>query len=413
MGSGYLSHYDVLGIKRNATSSEIKKAYQRMSLSLHPDKNPHGEPMMKLVNEARDVLLDAAKKASYDREENRGNRGSNNHSANDAQIRNLKQQLAESKRERTALQRKVINLQNEAYETQHELSEIQHELSETQYELSQSQSLLSETNRQSKKLKNKLHHSEQEKKRIENDNTYLKKENDILERENRGYLNKIDVYENKMEKATRALREERQKSSEVLARSAEKAREQIEDVTRVLSERSVCYRCNGEATNTDCLCKGSGAVQGSWTKCHACNGMGSYTSISGEEKQCSICSSKGAREGIYTLTCFKCKGRKESRKDCNVCYKGKIRGFNLQLCPFCKGEGERMCENCFGKAHVPCRCGILCKGHGCNEIPKALSSLQRELLALENDTREALEDYTREDWQAKFLTRNWEVNIGA
>ena len=63
-------YYDVLGVGRNASAEELKKAYRAKAKQLHPDRNkdnPKAEEEFKVVNEAYDVLKDADKKAAYDR----------------------------------------------------------------------------------------------------------------------------------------------------------------------------------------------------------------------------------------------------------------------------------------------------------------------------------------------------------
>lgn len=62
-------YYEVLGVQKNATADEIKKAYRKMALKYHPDKNPGdqaAEEKFKEAAEAYEVLSDDNKKARYD-----------------------------------------------------------------------------------------------------------------------------------------------------------------------------------------------------------------------------------------------------------------------------------------------------------------------------------------------------------
>lgn len=65
MGKDY---YKALGIQSGANEDEIKKAYRKMALKYHPDKNkdPHAEDKFKEIAEAYDVLSDPKKRAVYD-----------------------------------------------------------------------------------------------------------------------------------------------------------------------------------------------------------------------------------------------------------------------------------------------------------------------------------------------------------
>jgi molecular chaperone DnaJ len=63
-------YYEVLGVERDASGDDIKKAFRKKAKELHPDRNsdnPNAEAQFKEVNEAYDVLKDGDKKAAYDR----------------------------------------------------------------------------------------------------------------------------------------------------------------------------------------------------------------------------------------------------------------------------------------------------------------------------------------------------------
>ena len=64
-----MDYYELLGVSRTASADEIKSAYRKLALKLHPDRNKEEGAAEKFaqVSEAYSVLSDAEKRAHYDR----------------------------------------------------------------------------------------------------------------------------------------------------------------------------------------------------------------------------------------------------------------------------------------------------------------------------------------------------------
>ncbi|MGE5295533.1 MAG: DnaJ domain-containing protein, partial [Solirubrobacterales bacterium] len=75
-------YYEVLGVDKKASEDEIKRAYRRMAIKYHPDKNPgnkEAEAKFKECAEAYEVLSDAEKRRQYDQYGHEGLRGTGMH----------------------------------------------------------------------------------------------------------------------------------------------------------------------------------------------------------------------------------------------------------------------------------------------------------------------------------------------
>src|ERR1051326_5488304 len=65
----YIDYYKLLGVEKNATQEDIKKAYRKLARKYHPDVNPNDKEAHKKfqqINEANEVLSDPEKRKKYD-----------------------------------------------------------------------------------------------------------------------------------------------------------------------------------------------------------------------------------------------------------------------------------------------------------------------------------------------------------
>mgnify|MGYP003329335362 CR=1 FL=1 len=85
-------YYEILGVAKSASADEIKKAYRKVAMQYHPDRNPGdkaAEEKFKEAAEAYEVLSDADKRARYDRFGHQGMRGQDIHDFQNANVNDI------------------------------------------------------------------------------------------------------------------------------------------------------------------------------------------------------------------------------------------------------------------------------------------------------------------------------------
>ena len=66
MSQPFENFYRILGVQKNATPEEISRAFRKLSLQFHPDKNPNGAEVFKKINSAYQTLTNIQLRSEYD-----------------------------------------------------------------------------------------------------------------------------------------------------------------------------------------------------------------------------------------------------------------------------------------------------------------------------------------------------------
>ena len=222
-----------------------------MSKSLHPDKNPQGHHLMQQINNAKETLLDPSKRSEYDRAELSNHRSDHNRNGSSSremhrlrsQLSAAQQDLAASKRELTSLRCLHANITRKNHNLESKNDDMSQRLCAMELE--------------NKVLQNKC-------KKAEKQNIKLKTSKEMLENEKAAQLCRIGKYETKFDSISRELREVREQSSDLMATEKEKYVKTMAELTKTLSLRSVCYRCDGKAACAASCSRCGGTIVSNW-----------------------------------------------------------------------------------------------------------------------------------------------------
>lgn len=121
------NYYDLLGLKPDCTPEDVKKAYRKLSLKFHPDKNDGDEyfsEMFKQINEANEVLSNSIKRAEYDKKIDSSNNPKQSYQSNS--YSNNKSEVSREQKE--IIRKKLDNYLNKIEEE----NNLKHVLNETQ-----------------------------------------------------------------------------------------------------------------------------------------------------------------------------------------------------------------------------------------------------------------------------------------
>jgi curved DNA-binding protein CbpA len=164
------NYYDLLGLSQQASKEDIKRAYRRLSIKFHPDKNA-GEAffaeMFKQINEAQEILTDDTKRSRYDRQLNAHLNQESTLAAEQQRIRreqeNLRRAQAEQERRAAQLreQERDFQRQQAAKGTSSSYQQQEKALSEEKQRLQAAQEAINKTRVEQERKATELREQEQ------------------------------------------------------------------------------------------------------------------------------------------------------------------------------------------------------------------------------------------------------------